>query len=600
MPNNNTTVQFSAQGLQEIKTSAIGLLRDLVSYTEKYNKESKETLEILKEQIQLLTERNRASGVSGGSQGGGIAGGGSGQTLTLLVDEIKLLKEEERQGFSSVVTQLKETLNFLKDFSLSGSISGTVGKKILSATIDLGGGGGPSAGGGGGGGEDSTEGGGSRERERREGGGSNSAMWTRDLYKLVDLLGGAAKSDDYAEFYTKSLSTIATTIAGNGILGAAVGIPTMAAAMGAQVLIDMYDKRQQAAQGNVQLFGGTLSGTARGAVRTTTGTWSPLSEMGYSYVDYLNERARTSQALGRQTSFDQVRESFLMQKGAGVDSSLTDSIFRLLRGNRRTSAADVVGGVVRGQRLGDDWSPLQEHLQLLVSISEKQLQEMGTTNLTLNNQVLSGLSKISEDFKNPVVLASVFQRTYEGSQKAKTPQFQAMQYRTLDKIARESGDERFRDGFSMWDLTKIMENPEDKLFGKFITTLMNNLYQSQGKQNFEMILKSQYGFSVDQLEKFSAAAEKKGGIQLVDYSAILTGGEKLLESKALAATTSIERRQAETTDAKGVLFNDTLEKITQDTLGAMQKLNDTLMDAVSSLSEGVKKIRKKINESDIE
>lgn len=596
MPNNNTTVQFSAQGLQEIKTSAIGLLRDLVSYTERYNKESKETLEILKEQIQLLTERNRASGVSGNSQGGGIAGGGSGQTLTLLVDEIKLLKEEEKQGLSSVVNQLKETLNFLKDFSLSGSISGTVGKKILSATIDLGGGGGPSAGGGGGGGEDSTESGGSREKERREGGGSNSAMWTRDLYKLVDLLGGAAKSDDYAEFYTKSLSTIATTIAGNGILGAAVGIPTMAAAMGAQVLIDMYDKRQQAAQGNVQLFGGTLSGTARSAVRTTTGTWSPLGEMGYSYVDYLNERARTSQALGRQTSFDQVRESFLMQRGAGVDSSLTDSIFRLLRGNRRISAADVVGGVVRGQRLGDDWSPLQEHLQLLVSISEKQLQEMGTTNLTLNNQVLSGLSKISEDFKNPVVLASVFQRAYEGSQKAKTPQFQAMQYRALDQVARGAGMENY----SMWDLTKIMENPNDPLFGKFITTLMNNLYQSQGKQNFEMILKSQYGFSVDQLEKFSAAAEKKGGIQLVDYSAILTGGEKLLEPKALAAATSIERRQAETTDAKGVLFNDSLEKITQDTLGAMQKLNDTLMDAVSSLSEGVKKIRKKINESDIE
>lgn len=576
MGNQDTKIQFTAQGLQEIKTSAISLLREMVTLNEAYNKSNQISLQTLREQVILLREQKRilsSTAFTGKSAASALVGGGGNSAS--IVSAIELSRANAAVNGDILLIQVKKITGILEAYL---GVSG--------AGIVAGGGG---RGGDGDSGGDDTDSGGEYEktssgthRRRRNGG---SPMWTKDIYSLMDHVSSAAKSDDYASTYLGMGKTLGASAM--GILegaGSAVGVPLVLGSIGAETLLDLYEKRQKAGRGNVQLFGGTVSGNAslsRNGGRGYEGS-------GYSYLDVLQERETLSKAYGKQVSNQQIGDAFQLQRGAGFDISTTGSLLRLLRSStdKNLSISGITQGVIGTQGLGSDWSTLDEHVQLLVGLSEQQVQEYGKTNIILNNQILGGLSKLSDDFKNPIVLGQVVSKMMSGSQQAQTPQFQALQYRTAEEVARDSKMKNF----DIKDLTKIIQDPTGIHFGDFMEKLINNIYKNLGKDQAEWLLKSpQFNFSWHQVEDISQAWDKgKGHVSMLDINKIKDSGGAELNKRQKEAPTSTEKRVAQTQNDKGELFDIAhLDQTAELAAASLKTLDTIVMKFTKTLSKAI-------------
>jgi len=556
MANQDTKIQFTAQGLQEIKTSAISLMREMVTLNESYNKSSLKSLQILREQIILLREQKKilSSTTFQKGNGDGLTGGGNSSSI---VTAIEVTRARLTTDNDILLIQVREINSILKTY-LGSSGTGIGGK---SGRTDV---------------EEEARNANDKETKSSR----KDPYWTKDLFNLMNHLVSGFKSNDYAETYTKLGQSVGGSINGAfGGFGAAVGVPLMLGSIGAEALIDAYDKRQKAARGNVQLFGGTISGNAK---VSNSGNYSNI---GYSYMDTLQEREMLSKALGRRASESQIKDAFVLQRGVGLDTGTTGSLLRLLRGtsNRGLSSSGIVEGVRRTQGLGGDWSSLDEHLQVLIGLSEQQVQEFGKTNIILNNEILGGVSKLSEDFKNPINLQNIVNKLTSGTQQAQTPQFQALQYRTLQQIAPSNS--------SVLDLTKIMKDPTNKLFGKYMEALMNNIYKTLGVDQAELLLNSsQFNMSFPQIKDITKAWKNKGHISLLDANRITNGPSKEMVSRSVASTTSSENRIAETANHKGELFDNGLDSATEEIIAAMKLLDGIVNKFTLTFTKSIKDV----------
>ena len=575
MGNQDTKIQFTAQGLQEIKASAISLLREMVTLNEAYNKSNQLSLQTLREQVILLREQKRilsSTAFTGKGAGAALVGGGG---STTIVNAIELSRANAAVNGDILLLQVKKITGILEAYL------GVSGAGIVA--------GGGRRGGDDSGGEDEGSGevgSGGSGRRRRSGG---RVMWTKDIYSLMDHVSSAAKSDDYASTYLGMGKTLGASAMGmfEGA-GAAVGIPVLAGSIGAEVLLDLYEKRQKAGRGNVQLFGGTISGQAN----LNRNGGREFEKYGYGYLDVLGERESLSKAYGKQVSNQQIGDAFQLQRGAGFDISTTGSLLRLLRSStdKNLSIAGITQGVVGAQGLGSDWSTLDEHVQLLVGLSEQQVQEYGKTNIILNNQILGGISKLSDDFKNPIVLGQVAQKFMSGSQQSQTPQFQALQYRTAEEVAKGHKMKNF----DIKDLTKIIQDPTSKYFGEFMEKLINNIYKNLGKDQAEWLLKSpQFNFSWHQVGDISEAWDKgKSHVSMLEINKIKDSGGLELQKREEKAPTSGEKRMAQTQNDKGELFDIAkLDQAAESIAASLKTLDILVMKFSKALSNSIADLR---------
>lgn len=130
----------------------------------------------------------------------------------------------------------------------------------------------------------------------------------------------------------------------------------------------------------------------------------------------------------------------------------------------------------------------EDYLKLLVDINEKQLEATGQVNTTLNSKVASGISGLSEAFKDTRVLEGVISNVYRGLTTANSPQVEALQYHVLQNMNPNA---------NLWDLQKMRNDPFGTLArdengnpikgseGQYLVDMVKYLYSIGSNQNGE-------------------------------------------------------------------------------------------------------------------
>jgi len=358
--------------------------------------------------------------------------------------------------------------------------------------------------------------------------------------------GEKTSSSEYTPFnYLKNL-----ILPSNGILGLGES--------------DIIKKAQQQISQPVTSEGST------GTNRTLGDTTQSISEnLGFSGLDILRERAKLSLSKGSQASLSETLVSLGYQRGFGLSDQQVGGMQRTLRGNDQSlqQVLRQVTGDMRtsGMARGNDFSLLGENLQLLVSISQKQLEELGEVNVGVNSKMMQAFATLDTSLKNPDVLRNVFQKIYDGLQQQRTPQMEALAYQALSQVNPQA---------TVYQLQMMKEQPFAEQNQQYLPNLMKIIQQVSGNnaemfaENFSQFFNTSKTMAAKITGAYANNEDWLGAFRENYQKGVST--EEVFE-RAEESTTSKQEREATTTDFQ----NNVVEKVV-DLKGAVDNIYNAI------------------------
>lgn len=181
------------------------------------------------------------------------------------------------------------------------------------------------------------------------------------------------------------------------------------------------------------------------------------TEYGYTRDVVAQRRADISLAgLTSRGSGQAALESLQMERGLGISSGVIQQLERFQRpGMSNLSSMESTQQMISylratGVITGKDMSALPEYLQSLVSISQQQLQTLGSVDVGINTKMIAGISNLDESFKNPDILSRVVSSLTQGLATSPNSQIEALQYSILNQISPNK---------DIFELRKMREDP---------------------------------------------------------------------------------------------------------------------------------------------
>lgn len=218
---------------------------------------------------------------------------------------------------------------------------------------------------------------------------------------------------------------------------------------------------------------------------------------GVSSKDYASRatplmRARRSSSGIQQSVEDQI----LLERGMGVESSAYNSIEQLSYLKGKTGMASTQeaawalreGGIIKG----DDMSPLQDYLQIMVSLGKEQVQRLGKVDMGINTRVVAALGSMNETMqKSPEAVQSMINSIRGGLTSSSSTQVQALQYSVLSNI---------RPGADMQELNEMREDPFSEKSIRYMPEYLKALKKMSGGNDRQLMLAiaKQFGLSAIQ------------------------------------------------------------------------------------------------------
>lgn len=324
---------------------------------------------------------------------------------------------------------------------------------------------------------------------------------------------------------------------------------------------------------------------------SVTGEYGGLGN--FNYLGLSTAEALRKQSEYKRANVNLSSSDLEFEKGFGISGGGMSS---LLQSTRNDVLNDMYTSGQMGARylsyLTSAISPRQvrsyseEYLKILVDLNQQQLEQVGYTNSLVNSEIVQGIAKLDDSFQNPAVLQRVISSLQSGLMNANSPQLEALQFSSLQKI---------KPNASYFELLKARENPFSAENAGYLNEYLKDLSSIGTDEEGFMNVASAFGISNTLAEKIvrGARAKWKNGEIFYGQDFKNIQNEYNVAQEAINSTSQMQQSTARTTDLSasiGTLAMNSTSKATNVVIGAIEKVVSFLGDSKTGIGAFVSSI----------
>lgn len=317
---------------------------------------------------------------------------------------------------------------------------------------------------------------------------------------------------------------------------------------------------------------------------SVTGEYGGLGN--FNYLGLSTAEALRKQSEYKRANVNLSSSDLEFEKGFGISGGGMSS---LLQSTRNDVSNDMYTSGQMGARylsyLTSAISPRQvrsyseEYLKILVDLNQQQLEQVGYTNSLVNSEIVQGIAKLDDSFQNPAVLQRVISSLQSGLMNANSPQLEALQFSSLQKI---------KPNASYFELLKARENPFSAENAGYLNEYLKDLSSIGTDEEGFMNVASAFGISNTSAEKIVRGARtkwKNGEIfSGQDFKNIQN--EYNVAQEAINSTSQMQQLTARTTDLSARIGTPVMNLTSQATNKIMGAVED-VMDFLGNSKTGI-------------
>lgn len=324
---------------------------------------------------------------------------------------------------------------------------------------------------------------------------------------------------------------------------------------------------------------------------SVTGEYGGLGN--FNYLGLSTAEALRKQSEYKRANVNLSSSDLEFEKGFGISGGGMSS---LLQSTRNDVSNDMYTSGQMGARylsyLTSAISPRQvrsyseEYLKILVDLNQQQLEQVGYTNSLVNSEIVQGIAKLDDSFQNPAVLQRVVSSLHSGLMNANSPQLEALQFSSLQKI---------KPNASYFELLKARENPFSAENAGYLNEYLKDLSSIGTDEEGFMNVASAFGISNTLAEEIVRGARTKW-----KNGEIFSGQDfKNIQNKynvaqeAINSTSQMQQLTARTTDLSasiGTPVMNLTSKATNVVMGAIEEVVSFLGDSKTGIGAFVSSI----------
>lgn len=310
---------------------------------------------------------------------------------------------------------------------------------------------------------------------------------------------------------------------------------------------------------NRMLQAGESLDDARHKFRASSGRFGSAN---FESIGLSSAEAFEKQAQYIKSNANLGRNDILFEKGFNLNSGTLSSLLESTRRDRLITSegkeVKIENGGYTASGIGVNYLnsltssiPIKEvraysedYLRILVDLNQKQLEEVGETNASINGGIIASIASLGDKLENPRTLSQVINGLKSGLTQANSPQLEALQYYTLSQINPNA---------SLWDMQRMRENPFAKENLPYMRDYILNLMSIGNEDEAKFNVMSAFGLTANQTEELingiNTNLKKSKGQSIFDVN---YGNKPFsIGSEASAATSAMQRRTARTEDWMG-------------------------------------------------
>lgn len=324
---------------------------------------------------------------------------------------------------------------------------------------------------------------------------------------------------------------------------------------------------------------------------SVTGEYGGLGN--FNYLGLSTAEALRKQSEYKRANVNLSSSDLEFEKGFGISGGGMSS---LLQSTRNDVSNDMYTSGQMGARylsyLTSAISPRQvrsyseEYLKILVDLNQQQLEQVGYTNSLVNSEIVQGIAKLDDSFQNPAVLQRVISSLQSGLMNANSPQLEALQFSSLQKI---------KPNASYFELLKARENPFSAENAGYLNEYLKDLSSIGTDEEGFMNVASAFGISNTLAEKIVRGARTKWKNGEIFYGQDFKNiqNEYNVAQEAINSTSQMQQLTARTTDLSasiGTPVMNLTSKATNVVMGAIEEVVSFLGDSKTGIGAFVSSI----------
>lgn len=324
---------------------------------------------------------------------------------------------------------------------------------------------------------------------------------------------------------------------------------------------------------------------------SVTGEYGGLGN--FNYLGLSTAEALRKQSEYKRANVNLSSSDLEFEKGFGISGGGMSS---LLQSTRNDVSNDMYTSGQMGARylsyLTSAISPRQvrsyseEYLKILVDLNQQQLEQVGYTNSLVNSEIVQGIAKLDDSFQNPAVLQRVISSLQSGLMNANSPQLEALQFSSLQKI---------KPNASYFELLKARENPFSAENAEYLNQYLKDLSSIGTDEEGFMNVASAFGISNTLAEKIvrEARTKWKNGEMFYGQDFKNIQNEYNVAQEAINSTSQMQQLTARTTDLSasiGTPVMNLTSKATNVVMGAIEEVVSFLGDSKTGIGAFVSSI----------
>lgn len=310
---------------------------------------------------------------------------------------------------------------------------------------------------------------------------------------------------------------------------------------------------------NRMLQAGESLDDARHKFRASSGRFGSAN---FESIGLSSAEAFEKQAQYIKSNANLGRNDILFEKGFNLNSGILSSLLESTRRDRLITSegkeARIENGGYTASGIGVNYlnsltssiptkevrAYSEDYLRILVDLNQKQLEEVGETNASINGGIIASIASLGDKLENPRTLGQIINGLKSGLTQANSPQLEALQYYTLSQINPNA---------SLWDMQRMRENPFAKENLPYMRDYILNLMSIGNEDEAKFNVMSAFGLTANQTEELingiNTNLKKSQGQSIFDVN---YGNKPFnIGSEASAATSDMQRRTARTEDWMG-------------------------------------------------
>lgn len=310
---------------------------------------------------------------------------------------------------------------------------------------------------------------------------------------------------------------------------------------------------------NRMLQAGESLDDARHKFRASSGRFGSAN---FESIGLSSAEAFEKQAQYIKNNANLGRNDILFEKGFNLNSGILSSLLESTRRDRLITSkgkeAKIENGGYTASGIGVNYlnsltssiptkevrAYSEDYLRILVDLNQKQLEEVGETNASINGGIIASIASLGDKLENPKTLSQIVNGLKSGLTQASSPQLEALQYYTLSQINPNA---------SLWDMQRMRENPFAKENLPYMKDYILNLMSIGNEDEAKFNVMSAFGLTANQTEELingiNTNLKKSQGKSIFDVN--YRNKPFNIGSEASAATSAMQIRTARTEDWMG-------------------------------------------------